>query len=93
MIDSVTKDWLLDVARAAIEARLTGRATSSPDRPDDLDPVVNKSRAVFVTLRREGKLRGCIGAFEAVEPLCEAVAAYAVQSGSSLNPSKQCFRN
>lgn len=81
MIDSVTKDWLLDVARAAIEARLTGRAQSIPERPDGVDPVVYESRAVFVTLRREGKLRGCIGAFEAVQPLCEAVATYAVQSG------------
>ena len=81
MIGSVTKDWLLGIARAAIAARLASREPGLPERPEGIDPVVDESRAVFVTLRRKGKLRGCIGAFEATQPLCQAVATYAVQSG------------
>ncbi len=52
---------LLLVAREAIRERLEGR----PPRPP---PVTLAPAAVFVTLRKDGELRGCMGT---LEPRCE----------------------
>jgi AmmeMemoRadiSam system protein A len=49
---------LPDVARAAIAARLAGRRAARPE-------PVGRPGAVFVTLKIEGVLRGCIGTLEA----------------------------
>lgn len=67
---------LLQVARGAIEARLSGRRFDSGGVPDALRQPVG----VFVTLRRrsDGDLRGCIGYLEPRLPLVEAVARAAV---------------
>ncbi|MEN8259056.1 MAG: AmmeMemoRadiSam system protein A [Pseudomonadota bacterium] len=59
---------LLDIARASIAYGLKhGRPL-----PVDLHqcpPDITAPRAVFVTLEKSGKLRGCIGSLEAHEPL------------------------
>jgi AmmeMemoRadiSam system protein A len=49
----------LKLARAAVELYVsTGRLA---DPPDDLPPPLREPGGVFVTLRRHGRLRGCIG--------------------------------
>jgi MEMO1 family protein len=63
---------LLGIARAAIEARLFGDA-----RTFDA-PWLRQTGATFVTLTRDGELRGCIGSLEARRPLGEDVAENAV---------------
>jgi AmmeMemoRadiSam system protein A len=70
------KDLLLSTARETIRARLESR-----------DPLYSEPsqslcmpRALFVTLRSQGRLRGCIGTLEASAALFESVKDLAVSS-------------
>lgn len=62
---------LLARARRAIRDRVRG-AQGASTRAED--PVLQAPGAAFVTITREGELRGCIGYIEAIKPLAEAVA-------------------
>lgn len=67
---------LLDVARASIQHGLRHRRAlevTVEDYPETLRPP----RATFVTLEIGGRLRGCIGALAAHQPLVRDVAAHA----------------
>jgi MEMO1 family protein len=59
---------LLAIARAAIESRLFGAAATVAA------PWLAQTGATFVTLTREGALRGCIGSLEATRALGTDVA-------------------
>jgi MEMO1 family protein len=63
---------LLGIARAAIEAKLLGNA-----RTVDA-PWLRQQGATFITLTRNGELRGCIGSLQASRPLGDDVAENAV---------------
>ena len=63
---------LLGIARGAIESRLF----ASANRPDA--PWLRQNAATFVTLTRDGALRGCIGSLQAARPLGDDVAENAV---------------
>jgi AmmeMemoRadiSam system protein A len=71
---------LLDVARAAIAARLCGERYDPPALPAPW----SRSRGVFVTLRdSDGELRGCIGHLEPnYATLSQEVASCAVSSAT-----------
>jgi AmmeMemoRadiSam system protein A len=64
---------LLVVAQRSIE---TGVRTGEPLSvdPDEFPPELREQRATFVTLRRAGELRGCVGALVASRPLVADVA-------------------
>lgn len=64
---------LLEIARASIRAQTHDRGKSG-ELVDDLTPALQEKRAVFVTLSRSARLRGCIGTLEPVAPLARAVA-------------------
>lgn len=64
---------LLAIARAAIARRLDAAAPAPAADADWL----RRPGAVFVTLKQDGRLRGCIGSLEARRPLAEDVAANA----------------
>jgi len=64
------KNQLLKQARASIEAHLS--SASVPPGPE-ASPVLGQRRGAFVTLHRQGRLRGCIGYLEAVKPLLQTV--------------------
>lgn len=64
---------LLQVALAAIEAGLETDARPS-GKPEPLTPALAARRACFVTLKRKGDLRGCIGSLAPVTSLVEDVA-------------------
>ncbi|MDP3181418.1 MAG: AmmeMemoRadiSam system protein A [Desulfobaccales bacterium] len=66
---------LFQVARENIKARLAGQ---SPPALKTTPRNLMKPRGVFVTLHRQGRLRGCIGYLEAVKPLLPAVQEMAV---------------
>ncbi len=67
-------DVLLGIARGSVEAAVGGAEYSLPaDLPQDLDVP----RGAFVTLKRNGLLRGCVGSILAVSPLAETVAEMA----------------
>lgn len=64
---------LLAIARAAISDAL-GR----PLKADESQPWLQEKGATFVTLTRQGDLRGCIGSLEAHRPLLADVKANAL---------------
>jgi AmmeMemoRadiSam system protein A len=73
------KALLLDVARQSIEWGLrTGEPL--PVDPDAYPPELREPRATFVTLRRAGELRGCVGGLVASRPLVEDVARSAFRA-------------
>lgn len=64
---------LLAYARRAIAERLRGEETK-PDRNLLEDhPLWGAVRGVFVTLKKDGQLRGCIGSLSAQEPIFAGV--------------------
>jgi hypothetical protein len=73
------KETLLTIARKAIEAQVLGRK-----RPplDVKDPVLLKEGAAFVTIRKHGALRGCIGHIIAIEPLVKSIQDNAIAAAS-----------
>ena len=64
---------LIAIARAAIEQKLLGKPAAPPDVP-----WLVRHAATFVTLLKDGELRGCIGSLEATRPLGEDVAENAL---------------
>ena len=70
---------LKDVAMRSIEH---GVRTGRPLRVDPVDypPELQRPRATFVTLRRDGALRGCIGTLQADAPLVVSVAENAFKA-------------
>ncbi|HZU90543.1 MAG TPA: AmmeMemoRadiSam system protein B [Stellaceae bacterium] len=74
---SAAGPMLLDLARASI---VNGLATGMPLVPANdhrLPAVIAAPGASFVTLRRQGRLRGCVGSYLAARPLAADVAANA----------------
>jgi AmmeMemoRadiSam system protein A len=69
---------LLNIARQSIAAVLDGR--SADWNAEDFDETLRQPAGAFVTLTRDGDLRGCIGSIRAVEPLYKAVASSAVSA-------------
>ncbi len=64
---------LLDVARASIEHGVQRGGALRVD-PAAYPEALREVRATFVTLHREGRLRGCVGTLEAQQPLVADVA-------------------
>ncbi len=64
---------LLQIARDSIEHGLEARQPLTVD-PAQHSPALREVKASFVTLNRDGKLRGCIGSLQAVRPLAEDVS-------------------
>jgi MEMO1 family protein len=64
---------LLGIARGAIEERLFDRKPAWFDAP-----WLGQPGATFVTLLKDGELRGCIGSLQAARPLGEDVAENAL---------------
>lgn len=50
------------------------------DPPEDLPPEMQQPAGAFVTLRRDGRLRGCVGT---IAPACETVAAEVIRNAIS----------
>lgn len=66
---------LLNLARQTIAARV-GLPNAVPKRTSD--PVLLQPRGAFVTLRKQGMLRGCIGQVEPESPLWDTVSEMAI---------------
>ncbi|NTW51657.1 MAG: AmmeMemoRadiSam system protein B [Chlorobiaceae bacterium] len=74
--DSKRGEILLSIARAAISKAL-GQPCSEADQSAEW---LKEPGAVFVTLQKQGKLRGCVGSFEPFRPLLLDVQANAQAS-------------
>lgn len=68
---------LLQIAREAIESAVS-RMDLSEIIHSELSPSLMAKGASFVTLTKEGRLRGCIGTLEAYQPLAKDVQEHAV---------------
>ena len=71
---------MLSLARAALRARVLSLAPAMLKLPPD-DPL-NTLAGAFVTLRLNGRLRGCIGQTQALMPLVDTICAMAVAAGT-----------
>ena len=65
-----TQSYLLSLARASLEAAVKGQPLPAVD---DAPAETKEERGCFVTLTKGGRLRGCIGYIEPIQPLCRAV--------------------
>lgn len=74
------KKILLKVARNTVEAVISRQKIIKPESDD---PELNAPCGCFVTLKNNGRLRGCIGQFTSDKPLIELVAEMAKASSIS----------
>lgn len=72
--------FLLGVARESLKSFLSGSGDFPVIKTND--PAMGDKRAVFVTLKKHGELRGCIGSLLPQEALVEAVQNKAVQAAT-----------
>ncbi|HEX2989060.1 MAG TPA: AmmeMemoRadiSam system protein A [Anaerolineales bacterium] len=80
MTDRLSSDEqqaLLRLAREALERGVRGE-TLPPLDASSLAPSLQEAGATFITLTRDGDLRGCIGTLEPYQPLAEDVREHAV---------------
>jgi len=74
------KKYLLKLARKTIEDFILNEEVHNPSPPDDV--LLTDDGAVFVTLHRDGMLRGCIGQMIAQGPLYLAVRDMAISAAT-----------
>ncbi len=67
------RKFLLDLARKTL-VRVTAGGEVPAVEAKDVPPKLVEKQACFVTLTKDGALRGCIGHLSAMEPLHQAVA-------------------
>jgi len=78
-LDQKDQKEALELARKTLEDYLSGQPapTFSPQ-----SPLLLKPRGAFVTLRKNGELRGCIGEFEPKEPLYQVIRQMAIAAAT-----------
>ncbi|MFB0526190.1 MAG: AmmeMemoRadiSam system protein B [bacterium] len=79
MLNEKQQKVLLGIARKTIEEYI--RLRKIPEFNVE-DPLLKEKRGVFVTLRKKGMLRGCIGYIMPLEELYKAVSQMAIQSST-----------
>ncbi len=78
-LNEAQKKYLLGLARRTIESKL--RTGKTPKAKVEDEKLLNK-QGVFVTLKVDGELRGCIGYPLPIKPLAEAVTEMAVAAAT-----------
>lgn len=74
--------YLLSLARRTIQHHLAGKGRLSVDE-SEVPPAVAKKYGVFVTLNKNGNLRGCIGSILPVEALYTGVIRNAINAAAN----------
>lgn len=75
VLTEVEKKALIDIVKSTIECKLTGK--NIPEFHIDSE-ILKEKRGAFVTLKKRGHLRGCIGYIEARKALYKTVAEMAI---------------
>jgi len=70
MLSNEIRKYLLRLARTAIESKLIGE-NLIPQKAEF--PILDKKQGAFVTLNKDGNLRGCIGYILAFKPLYNTI--------------------
>jgi AmmeMemoRadiSam system protein B/AmmeMemoRadiSam system protein A len=74
---------LLKLARQTIEEYLEEGKLSGPDSETiEKNPIWRLPRGVFVTLKKEGHLRGCIGEMMSQKPIYQGIMSCAIKSAT-----------
>ena len=76
-LDQEEKKVLLKIARETIQAKLENR---NPEIQEIRSSILEEKRGIFVTLKKKGELRGCIGYIFPISPIKEAVQKMALAS-------------
>ncbi|HOG40797.1 MAG TPA: AmmeMemoRadiSam system protein A [Syntrophorhabdaceae bacterium] len=71
------KDNLKKLAYDVIESALSGKQIKGSMPSSD---ILKEKRGAFVTLKKKGELKGCIGYIKGVKPLYETVQEMAIQA-------------
>lgn len=71
---------LVRMARASLEQSLAGQPRSPEALSLERYPELSRPTGVFVTLRKDGALRGCIGRITSDEPLAASVPVVALDA-------------
>jgi MEMO1 family protein len=80
-LNSEEKKKLLSIAQNSIKLYLEKRRTFETDT-SGLGPNLKLHCGAFVTLRKKGELRGCIGSFSANKPLYDVVQQMAIAAAT-----------
>lgn len=73
------KKHLLHLARQTLTQYLKD-GTLTQLNPEELSPSLREMRGCFVTLNKNGKLRGCVGYIQPIKPLCDCVQENALNA-------------
>lgn len=80
-LDAVEKNALLQIARQTMEEYVT-KGTAPDIDEKSLPAKLREPYGAFVTLKKDGELRGCIGRFEASGPLYDVVQQMAIAAAT-----------
>lgn len=75
------KTTLLQIARKTIQEYINNGKVMQIDKKK-LSPSLTVPAGAFVTLTESGELRGCIGNFQATQPLCDIVQSMAIAAST-----------
>jgi len=81
------KNALLKIARDSIAGHFKNGKNAEPE--SEYSGILKEKYGAFVTLRKEGKLRGCIGRFDPDQPLYQTIKEMAIAAAtrdSRFNP-------
>ena len=76
-LTEIEQHLLLRIARNAVQAYLSGEVFNPPD---GVSGVLTESCGIFVSIHKDGELRGCIGSVTADRPLYCSAAECAVSA-------------
>ena len=76
-LDENQRKELLEIAREALKGYLKDKKIPEIDVADR---VLNQERGVFITLKKDNQLRGCIGSFFPDKPLYQLVQEMAIEA-------------
>ena len=76
MLNDEEKRILLKIARKSLEDYFSGRDSGNIEVPQSL----KEKYGAFVTLKKKGQLRGCIGFISAIKPLNVAIRELALEA-------------
>jgi AmmeMemoRadiSam system protein A len=78
-MDAAARREAYEIAREAVAAAVRGRI---PAEVNPASPELREERGAFVTIKRHGCLRGCIGQFVATRPLFEMIQEMGVAAAT-----------
>lgn len=79
LLDEKARKEVLKIAKETLESYLKDRTVPKIEVENE---VLNQKLGAFVTLRKNGQLRGCIGRFEPDQPLWEVVQKMAIAAAT-----------